>query len=96
MNTTILVNRRRPTVAERKRGAEVAFDREDKNGNRVTVLGAACYESWEQWGAATCVLSENIDAIEDWRRLPRKTRRSIENGETASAVLYRIISGASS
>ena len=58
---------RKPTPAEKKRGADVAFDRTDGEGREFTVLACRCYESWEQWGAATEILSDNVDAVERWR-----------------------------
>lgn len=64
---TRLVAVRKPTAAEAKRGAEVAFDREDDDGREITILACKCYESWEQWGAPTEILSDNVDAVERWR-----------------------------
>ena len=64
---TTLQSVRKPTAAEAKRGAEVAFDRQDSDGREYTVLACKCYESWEQWGAATEVLADNCDAVERWR-----------------------------
>lgn len=58
---------RKPTPAEKKRGAEVAFDRSDDDGHDYTILACRCYESWEQWGAATEILCDNVDAVENWR-----------------------------
>lgn len=64
--TTKLVSIRRPNLAERKRGAEVVFER--KEGKIVhAVLACRCYESWEQWGAPTEVLTDNCPAVERWR-----------------------------
>lgn len=65
--TTKLVSIRKPTTAERKRGAEVVFER--KEGRHThTILACKCYESWEQWGAVPAVLSDNVSAVERWRR----------------------------
>ena len=51
---------------DRERTADVVFVREDESGRRVRVQ--ACYHrglgSWEQWGAHTEVLSENVPAVE--------------------------------
>jgi hypothetical protein len=57
---------RDPTRAERKRGAEVVFERSEGK-QQYTVLGAKCYEGWEQWGAHSEVLSDNVPTIERWR-----------------------------
>lgn len=61
---------RRPTPAEVKRGADVVFEREDMQypGHTHAILACRCYESWEQWGAASEILSDNVDAVERWRR----------------------------
>jgi hypothetical protein len=58
---------RKPTAAEAKRGADVVFERSDAEGREYTILGCSCYESWEQWGQPAEVLSDNCDAIENWR-----------------------------
>ena len=64
--TTRLISIRRPNLAESKRGAEVVFERAE--GQRVhTIMACKCYESWEQWGASTGVLSDNCPAVERWR-----------------------------
>lgn len=64
MTTLICISK--PTVSEKKRGAEVVFVREDKD-NTYRVLGCKCCESWEQWGAPVSVLGDNVDDIEQWR-----------------------------
>lgn len=64
---TILVAVRRPDEAEAKCGAEIIFERRDSLRSH-TILAAKCYESWEQWGAYSEVLSENVRAVEAWRR----------------------------
>lgn len=64
--TTKLIAIRQPTPAEKKRGAEIVFERKD--GRTVhTILACKCYESWEQWGATRDVLSDNVGAVERWR-----------------------------
>ena len=65
---TRLVAVREPNADERKRGAEVVFERRDDDGRLYTILACHCYESWEQWGASTEVLADNLDAVERWRR----------------------------
>jgi hypothetical protein len=66
--TTTLAGLRKPTPKERKdRGAEIVFNREDEQGREYTIYAAKCYESWEQWGASTEVLSDNVPAVERWR-----------------------------
>lgn len=65
--TSKLVSIRKPTTAEKKRGAEIAFERDDERGHSHTVLAATCYESWEQWGAPREILCDNVDAVERWR-----------------------------
>jgi hypothetical protein len=65
---TRLVEWRKATPKERKdKGAEVVFVREDSDGREYTIYGCTCYESWEQWGAYTEILSDNVSAIEAWR-----------------------------
>jgi hypothetical protein len=64
---TKLIGVRKPKSGERKRGAEVVFEREDQSGRAYTILAAKCYESWEQWGEPTEILSDNVDAVERWR-----------------------------
>ena len=59
---------RRPTPTERKRGAEVVFERSG-GGRRYIILACKCYESWEQFGGVPSeVLSDNVPAVEQWRR----------------------------
>jgi hypothetical protein len=67
-DTTTLEAVRKPTSAEARRGAEVVFERVDRDGHEHTILACKCYESWEQWGAIREVLCDNIDAVERWRR----------------------------
>lgn len=59
---------RKPTKEEKNKGAEVVFLRKDFNGNVISVYGAKCYESFEQWGAPVEVLSDNCINIESWRK----------------------------
>lgn len=66
MNTE-LIGVRKPTQAERDKGAEIVFIREDENGNEHIIYGCKCYESWEQWGETKEILGHNVDAIERWR-----------------------------
>lgn len=64
---TKLVAVRKPTPAEEKeRGGEVVFEREG-GGRTYTIHASRCYESWQQWGAPTEVLGDNVDAVERWR-----------------------------
>lgn len=65
---TKLVAVRQPNARERKSGAEVVFEREDEDGRKAVILASRCYESWQQWGAITEVLADNVDAVERWRR----------------------------
>lgn len=58
---------RKPTAAEKKRGADVVFERSDRDGREHTILACRCYESWEQWGVASEILSDNVDSVERWR-----------------------------
>lgn len=44
------------------------FVREDEKGRRITIYACRCHESWEQWGAHTDALSDNVPAVEAWRR----------------------------
>jgi len=64
---TKLIERRKPTPAERSKGAEVVFIREDESGRKATIYACRCYESWEQWGAHREVLCDNVPAVEAWR-----------------------------
>mgnify|MGYP001608598557 CR=1 FL=1 len=65
--TTKLIVIRRPTPAECKRGAEVVFERKEGRQTHI-ILACRCYESWEQWGAGTEALADNVNAVERWRR----------------------------
>ena len=65
---TKLIERKHPTKEQQNRGAEVIFIREDEQGDKYTILGASCYESWEQWGEIPGVLSDNVKDIEKWRK----------------------------
>lgn len=66
---TQLVRTRAPTAAERKRGAEVVFERKDIDGREYVILACTCYESWEQFGGVPNeVLCDNVPAVEKWRR----------------------------
>lgn len=60
---------RKPTPAERERGAEIVFDWADTSRPRATatVLACVCYEAWEQWGAERDVLCANMPTVERWR-----------------------------
>lgn len=53
---------------QRTHKAEVVFVRQHERGNRYTIFGTKSHDSWEQWGAPDDVLSDNVDAIERWRR----------------------------
>ena len=64
--STRLVSIREPNRAERKRGAEVVFERREGKRKHI-VLACKCYEAWEQWGAETSVLCDNVNAVERWR-----------------------------
>lgn len=69
---SILIDKRLPNKEEQKHGAEIVFERVCE-GRVYTILGHRCHESWEQWGAPTEILGDNVDAIERWRkRLYRK------------------------
>ena len=77
--TTILDTIRRPTPAERKRGAEVVFERSGR-GRRYVILACKCYESWEQFGGVPSeILLDNVPAVERWRRVGL---RDLEQEET--------------
>ena len=56
-----------PTRAEAKGGAEIVFLYKDQYNNIVRVKACKCYESWEQWGAITDILSLNVNRVESWR-----------------------------
>lgn len=58
---------RKPNRDEKKRGAEIVFVRTDGK-RKYTILACECYESWEQWGAPTEVLWDNVDTVENWRQ----------------------------
>lgn len=58
---------RKPTAAEKKKGAEVVFLREKQNGQEIKIFASKCYESWEQWGSESEILSENVPQVEKWR-----------------------------
>ena len=63
---SVLLGTRRPTLDERKRGAEIVFIRE-LNDVQYDILGCVLYESWEQWNAPTKILGDNVDDIQNWR-----------------------------
>jgi hypothetical protein len=69
MKNLIYSGMRQATNSERKtNNAEVVFSYEDQStGETVKVYAAKCYESWEQWGAPTELLSRNVDRVEKWR-----------------------------
>lgn len=65
---TILTGWRKATKREQgERGAEVVFSREDSRGRKYTIYASRCHESWEQWGAHTEVLRDNMPDVEEWR-----------------------------
>ena len=66
---TKLIEIRNPNIEEKERGAQIVFIREDsETGEEYTILGSACYESWEQWGVKREVLGDNVEDIEQWRQ----------------------------
>ena len=67
MNKTTLIETRKPTTEEKNKGAEIVFIRQDKNGNKHIIYGRRLCESWEQWGAITEILFDNMENIEQWR-----------------------------
>lgn len=71
---------RLPNHRERRdHGASIVFERRapGPRGERFTVYASVCYESWQQWGAPTNVLWDNVPAVNAWRRgrLPVKPPR---------------------
>ena len=66
--STELVRRRLPIQAERNLGSEIVFIRKDNFGKYYKVLARRSHESWEQWGAPTEVLSDNVPDVEKWRK----------------------------
>ena len=68
MKKTTLVGIRKPLLWEREKGADVVFVRMDTEGNYLNVYASTCYESWEQWGQPSEVLSDNVDDVENWRK----------------------------
>lgn len=71
---TKFIGSRKPTTEEKKNGAEIVFIREDSAGRQIEIFGCKVYESWEQWGAPTEVLSDNVKNIEAWRRGNKQTK----------------------
>jgi hypothetical protein len=65
---TKFLGTRKPTPEEKKKGAEIVFLREDEQGNEILIFGCTIDYSWEQWGAITEVLSDNVKQIEKWRK----------------------------
>ncbi len=65
---TKLIEERKPTLQESRHQVERVFIREDEKGRKITIYASRCYESWEQWGAHTEALSDNVPAVEAWRR----------------------------
>ena len=68
MSSTKLVGQRPPTKFEDKRGAETVFIRKDKAGRAYEIFASYHTEhgAWEQWGAPTEILSENVSAMDVW------------------------------
>lgn len=56
-----------PTKEEAKGGAEIIFIYKDEYKNFIRVKACKVYESWEQWGANTEILGQNVDRVEAWR-----------------------------
>ncbi len=66
---TTLITQRKPTAKEHKENdAQVVFEREDEAGQKYTIYGCVCYESWSQWGEREEILGDNVDDIEQWRQ----------------------------
>jgi len=66
---TKLISQRKPTSEELKICiAEVVFIRQNDAGHTFKIFGAVCCESWQQWGATTKILGDNVDDIEKWHR----------------------------
>jgi hypothetical protein len=61
------IGTRKPTLAEKKKQAEIVFMYEDEKGKDVLIFGCKLYESWEQWGASEDLLYKNVKRIEAWR-----------------------------
>jgi len=58
-----------PTQEEKKGGAEIVFTYVTGHDHaEVRIKACTCYESWEQWGATTEQLSENVERVENWRQ----------------------------
>lgn len=62
-----LIAIRRPSLRERRHGAQIVFERLH-DGRKETIYASTCYEGWQQWGAACPVLSANVETVEEWRR----------------------------
>ncbi|AFU87527.1 hypothetical protein CcrKarma_gp343 [Caulobacter virus Karma] len=70
--TTRLIAVRGPTAAEladpssRAGGAEVVFERRDREGRTRLVFASTCYGSYQQWGETRDVLADNVEAVTLW------------------------------
>ncbi|ARB14228.1 hypothetical protein Ccr5_gp328 [Caulobacter phage Ccr5] len=73
MQTRLIVVRA-PTAAEladpssRAGGAEVVFERADREGRTRLVFASYCYGSYQQWGETVDVLGDNVEAATLWAR----------------------------
>lgn len=50
------------------RGAHVKFVRRDSNRRLHSIYACDNGDGWEQWGAKTELLSDNVPAVEAWYR----------------------------
>jgi len=65
---TVLLKQRKPTIAERKGGAEIVFVRIGvETKAKYNISACVLYESWEQWGEPVGILSDNVEDVQVWR-----------------------------
>lgn len=65
--TSRLIDIRGPNAQEAEGGAWIVFHRRDRDGVTEYFIGASYYEgSYQQWGAPTPILGDNVEAVTQW------------------------------
>lgn len=66
--TTRLIDIRGPNAQEAEDGAEVVFHRRERGGLEHFIKACWTDGSYQQWGATTSVLGDNVEAVTLWAR----------------------------
>lgn len=66
--TTKLIDVRGPNAQEAEDGAEVVFHRRERGGLEHFIKACWTDGSYQQWGATTPVLGDNVEAVTLWAR----------------------------